>query len=58
VAVVGAGGRTSYKHIDAFCRNEMEDRLGAQWLEEGLLKQREERRRMGTTALSIPKHLG
>jgi len=58
VAVVGADGRTSYRHIDALGREEMEDRLAAEWLEEGWLKRRVERRRKGAEALSIPKHLG
>ena|SRR5918993_1386797 len=58
VAVVREDGRASYRHIDALGRDEMEDRLAAEWLEEGWLKQREERGRNGTEALSIPKHLG
>jgi hypothetical protein len=58
VAVVGADGRASYRHIDALSRDDMEDRLAAEWLEEGWLKQRVERRRKGAEALSIPKHLG
>jgi hypothetical protein len=58
VAVVGADGRPSYRYIDALDREEMEDRLAAQWLEEGWLRQRAKRRRMGDEALSIPKHLG
>jgi hypothetical protein len=57
VAIVGADGRASYRHIDALGREDMEDRLAAQWLEEGWLKQRAERRRKGADALSIPKHL-
>ena len=57
-AMVGADGRASYRHIDALGREEMEDRLAAEWLEEGWLKQRVERRRNGAEALSIPKHLG
>jgi hypothetical protein len=58
VAVVGADGRASYRHIDALGRDDMEDRLAAEWLEEGWLKQRAKRRRKGAEALSIPKHLG
>ena len=58
VAVVGADGRASYRYIDALDREEMEDRLAAQWLEEGWLRQRAKRQRMGNEALSIPKHLG
>ena len=58
VAIVGADGRTSYRYIGALDREEMEDRLAAQWLEEGWLRQRAKRRRMGAEALSIPKHLG
>jgi hypothetical protein len=58
VAVVGADGRTSYRYIDALDREDMEDRLAAQWLEEGWLRQRAKRRRMGAEALSMPKHLG
>jgi hypothetical protein len=56
-AMVGADGRASYRHIDALGREEMEDRLAAEWLEEGWLKQRAKRRRKGAEALSIPKHL-
>jgi hypothetical protein len=58
VAIVGADGRASYRHIDALGREEMEDRLAAEWLEEGWLKQRAKRRRKGTDALPIPEHLG
>jgi hypothetical protein len=35
---VGADGRASYRHIDALGREEMEDRLAAEWLEEGWLR--------------------
>jgi hypothetical protein len=59
VAVVGADGRASYRHIDVLGRDDMEDTLAAEWLEEGWLKQRAKRRRNGgAEALSIPKHLG
>jgi hypothetical protein len=58
VAVVGADGRTSYRHIDVLCRDEVEDRLAAEWLEEGWLKRRAERRRKGVGALPMPAHLG
>src|SRR5918994_6360100 len=58
VAIVGADGRACYRHIDALGRDDMEDRLAAEWLEEGWLKQRVERRRKGgVEALSIPKQL-
>ena len=57
VAVVGADGRATYRHIDHLGREDMEDRLAAQWLEEGWLRQRAQRRRKGADALSIPKHL-
>jgi hypothetical protein len=57
VAIVGAEGRVAYRHIDALGRDDMEDRLAAEWLEEGWLKQRAKRRRKGAEALSIPKHL-
>jgi hypothetical protein len=57
VAVVREDGRASYRHIDALGRDDIEDRLAAQWLEEGWLKQREERRRKGVGAPTIPKHL-
>jgi hypothetical protein len=57
VAIVGADGRTCYRHIDALGRDDMEDRLAAQWLEEGWLRQRVERRRKGAETPSIPKHL-
>ena len=58
VAIIGADGRASYRYIGALDREEMEDRLAAQWLEEGWLRQRAKRRRMGAEAHSIPKHLG
>jgi hypothetical protein len=58
VAVVGADGRASYRYIDALGGEDIEDRLAAEWLEEGWLKQRAERRRKGTDALPIPEHLG
>ena len=58
VSVAGSDGRTSYRHIDALGRDDMEDRLAAEWLEEGWLKLRAKRRRKGADALSIPKHLG
>ena len=53
VAVVREDGRASYRHIDALGRDDMEDGLAAEWLEEGWLKQRVERRRKGAEALSI-----
>jgi hypothetical protein len=58
VAVVGADGRASYKYIDALGGDDIEDRLAAEWLEEGWLKQRAERRMKGGDALPIPEHLG
>ena len=58
VAVVREDGRASYRYIDALERDDMEDRLAAEWLEEGWLKQRVERRRKGAEAPPIPKHLG
>jgi hypothetical protein len=58
VAVVREDGRASYRYIDALEREDMEDRLAAEWLEVGWLKQREERRRKGVGAPPIPKHLG
>ena len=35
----------------------MEDRLAAEWLEEGWLRRRAERRRKGADALPMPEHL-
>ena len=58
VAIVGADGRVAYRHIDALGRDDMEDRLAAEWVDQGWLKQRAARRRNGAGALSIPKHLG
>ena len=58
VAVVGADGRTSYRYIDTLGGDDMEDRLAAEWLEEGWLKQRAARRKKGADPLSIPQHLG
>ena len=58
VAVVREDGRAFYKDIDALEREDMEDRLAAEWLEVGWLKQRVERRRKGVGAPPIPKHLG
>ena len=57
VAVVREDGRASYRYIDALERDDMEDRLAAQWLEEGWLKQRAKRRMNGAGALPVPKHL-
>jgi hypothetical protein len=58
VAVVREDGRAFYRYIDALEREDMEDRLAAEWLEVGWLKQREECRRKGVGAPPIPKHLG
>jgi hypothetical protein len=64
VSVVGADGRTFYRHIDSLSRDVMEDRLAAEWLEEGWLKLRVEQRRKGADGRalklfpSIPEHLG
>ena len=57
VAVVGADGGASHRHIDALGRDDMEGRLAAQWLEEGWLKQRAQRRRKGVGPPPIPEHL-
>jgi hypothetical protein len=54
VAVVREDGRASYRYIDALGRDDMEDRLAAEWLEVGWLKRREECRRKGADTLSIP----
>ena len=58
MAVVGADSRASYRYIDALGGEDIEDRLAAEWLEEGWLKQRAKSRRKGTDALPIPEHLG
>jgi hypothetical protein len=58
VAVVREDGRAFYRYIDALERDDMENRLAAEWLEVGWLKQRAERRRKGVGAPPIPKHLG
>jgi hypothetical protein len=58
VAVVREDGRASYRYIETLEREDMEDRLAAEWLEVGWLKQRAERRRKGVGAPPIPKHLG
>jgi hypothetical protein len=58
VAVVRKDGRSFYRYIYALGRDDMEDRLAAEWLEVGWLKQREERRRKGVSSPPIPKHLG
>jgi hypothetical protein len=57
VAVVGADGRTSYRYIDTLGGDDMEDRLAAEWLEEGWLRRRAERRRKGADSLPMPEHL-
>jgi hypothetical protein len=44
MAVAKADGGTSRMHIDALGRGDVEDRLAAQSLEEGWLKQRAQRR--------------
>jgi hypothetical protein len=58
VAVVREDGRGSYRYIDALERDDMENRLAAEWLEAGWLKQRAQRRRKGVGAPTIPEHLG
>ena len=58
VAVAKADGGTSHMHIDALGRGDVEDRLAAQWLEEGWLKQRAQRRRKGVGLPPMPEHLG
>ena len=55
--VVGSDGRASYRYIDALGGDDIENRLAAQWLEEGWLEQRAKRRMNGVGALSVPKHL-
>ncbi|HSK82664.1 MAG TPA: hypothetical protein VK902_04570 [Rubrobacter sp.] len=57
VAVVREDDRASYRYIDTLGRDDMEDRLAAEWLEAGWLKQREECRRKDVGAPPIPKHL-
>ena len=57
VAVVREDGRACYRHIDALGRDDIEDRLAAEWLEEGWLKQRAKRRMKGVGAPPIPEHL-
>ena len=57
VAVVGSDGRASYRYIDALGGDDIENRLAAQCLEEGWLKQRAKRRMNGVGALPVPKHL-
>jgi len=57
VAVVGEDGRASYRYIDALGGEDIENRLAAEWLEEGWLKQRAKRRMNGVGALPVPKHL-
>jgi len=58
VAVVRKDGRAFYRYIEALERDDMEDRLAAEWLEVGWLKQRAKRRRKSVGAPPIPKHLG
>jgi hypothetical protein len=57
VAVVGPDGRASYRYIEALGGEDIENRLAAEWLEEGWLKQRAKRRMNGVGALPVPKHL-
>jgi hypothetical protein len=57
VAVVGSDGRASYRHIEALGGEDIENKLAAEWLEEGWLKQRAKRRMNGAGALPVPKHL-
>jgi hypothetical protein len=57
VAVVGSDGRASYRYIDALGADDIENRLAAEWLEEGWLKQRAKRRMNGADAVPVPKHL-
>jgi hypothetical protein len=58
VAVVREDGKAFYRYIDALERDDIDNRLAAEWLEVGWLKQRARRRRKGLGAPPIPKHLG
>src|SRR5215207_8803652 len=58
VAVMGEGGRISYKHIDALSTHDMYFRIAAERVEVAWLKERVVRRKRGATSPTIPYHLG
>src|SRR5215217_3617304 len=58
VAVVGEGGRISYKHLDDLSSLDMRFRTAAERVKVGWLKERMEHRRSGAQSPPIPHHLG
>ena len=58
VAVMGEGGKISYKHIDDLVRQDMYFVTAAEQVEVGWFKERLERRRKGEGPPPIPHHLG
>jgi len=56
VALVGRGGGISYKHVDELGRPDMNTRLAAERVVDGL-KERVERRKLGSEAPAVPEHL-
>jgi hypothetical protein len=57
VALLGAGGRISYKHVEDLSSLDMHFRTAAEWLMVDWLKKRVESRRWGEDAPPIPTHL-
>jgi hypothetical protein len=57
VAVVGEGGKISYKHIDDLGTLDMRLRIAAERVTVEWLKERVKRRREGAEAPTIPYHL-
>ena len=58
MALMGKGGKISYKHIDDLVRQDMYFVTTARQVEVGWLKERLERRRKGEGPPPIPRHLG
>jgi hypothetical protein len=56
VAVMGRGGRISHKHIDELGRLDMNSRTAAERVV-GWLKERVERRKLGSDGPPVPQHL-
>jgi hypothetical protein len=58
VAIMGEGGRISYKHLDDLTSLDMRFRTAAERVTVEWLRERVERRKRGAEAPPIPTHLG
>jgi hypothetical protein len=54
---LGADGRISHKHVDDLGRPDMNARTAAERVQVDWLKERVERRKLGTAAPLVPEHL-